>query len=69
MKKQRIKCKICGIECRSFGGLQSHVAQKHELKSKEYYDMYEKQKNEGICPECGKETSYQNISKGYLKDI
>lgn len=67
MNNEKIKCKICGIECKTIGGLQSHVSQKHKLKSKEYYDKYLKQEGEGVCPICGKETKYSNMLLGYNK--
>lgn len=66
--ENKIICYICNnFITNSMLGLLSHVAQKHKLSSKEYYDRYLKRDGEGICPVCGKETKFQNISKGYLK--
>lgn len=59
-------CKICDYESISNGGLQAHIAKVHKLKSKEYYDLYLKKEDEGICPTCGKPTKYRNITLGYL---
>lgn len=58
-----MKCKICGIEYNRLG---SHI-KIHNLTLKQYYDLYIRKFNEGICPICGKETSFFNISKGYAK--
>lgn len=57
-------CKICNKNVNSVG---SHVRQFHHLNVKDYYDKYLKQQNEGICPVCGKETTFRGITKGYLK--
>ena len=37
------------------------------MTSKQYYDLYMKKPNEGICPVCGKETKWQSFDRGYLK--
>ena len=58
-------CRICGRECVNNTGLVSHL-QKHNISSKEYYDRYLRKKDEGICPSCGKETTYYNIGYGYI---
>lgn len=61
-------CQLCG---RSFvsrdGAFANHLRLKHSITSKEYYDKYLKKPGEGICPVCGKETSFANISPGYAK--
>jgi len=59
------KCKICDVELSSFFNLSMHIIKYHKLKSKEYYDMYLKKINDGICVKCGKVTKFLNISKGY----
>lgn len=56
------KCLICGNDYQNLGG---HIKYVHNLKPKEYYDLYIKQPNEGLCPICGKETSFIKLSKGY----
>ena len=48
-------------------GLAYHVRTKHDLNSKDYYDKYLKQENEGKCLECGKQTSFRGIKYGYSK--
>jgi len=62
----KLNCKICGREFKNFVGLVSHI-QTHKISSKEYYDLYLKKENEGLCLECGKETYFKNINKGYCK--
>lgn len=46
-----------------YKGLSSHIRQKHRITSKEYYDIYFKQENEGICPICNKKTPFLKLSK------
>lgn len=62
-----IKCKICNQECSTTRGLAYHVRIAHNLNSKDYYDMYLKQENEGKCLECGKQTSFRGIKHGYSR--
>ena len=38
-------------------------------QSKDYYDKYLRNHNEGICQFCGKETMFASIVKGYPKNI
>jgi len=57
-------CKLCGIGCISES---KHAAHFHKINSKEYYDMFYKKENEGICPTCSKQTKYKNFSAGYYK--
>lgn len=59
-------CKICGFKVESFAGLAAHI-QVHKVKSKEYYDIYLKGKNEDICSLCKKKTKYISLNKGYKK--
>lgn len=60
----KTKCKICGKEIGN-KGLTSHFKNTHNISSKEYYDKYLKQENEGKCLECGKETKFIKFTKGY----
>lgn len=57
-----IKCLICNKQFKSRLG--SHIVT-HKITIKEYYDKYIRQSNEGICPICGKETSFLGLTKGY----
>jgi hypothetical protein len=59
-------CKVCGRECANYLGLSSHL-RTHKITSKEYYDRFLKKEGEGICPVCGKETSFINLREGYHK--
>lgn len=49
-------CAICNKECTS--KLMSHVKRIHKLSTKEYYDLYLKKDTDGICPICGKTTTF-----------
>ena len=56
-------CEICGREFENFG----HIFKSHNISINEYYDIYLKKENEGICLKCGKKTKYINVSIGYRK--
>lgn len=58
-----MRCLICGKECTKLG-ISRHVTS-HNISTKEYYDLYLKKPNEGICPICKKETNFLGISYGY----
>jgi len=60
-----MKCKICNRECKNFISVGSHIKD-HKLSAKEYYDKFVKE-DEGICPECGKETNFIGLNGGYRK--
>lgn len=60
-------CKICQKQIKSGCALAKHVHSKHDLLSQQYYDMYYKKENEGICPTCGKNTPFLKFTKGYQK--
>lgn len=55
------KCKICGVNSKKLG---LHL-KAHKISPKDYYDMYLKKENEGICPVCGKPTVFLGINYGY----
>lgn len=60
-------CKICNKKVDGCLGLASHIRRTHLISSKEYYDNYLKQPNEGICLICGNQTKFYRLGKGYLK--
>lgn len=61
-----MQCKICNAEIAN-KGLYRHLKMKHNISNKEYYDIYCKQPDEGICTVCGKNTPWLGIIKGYQK--
>lgn len=61
-----MKCLICGQILKSYKSYPGHLTAKHNFTTKEYYDLYLKKPNEGICI-CGKPTRFINLSKGYKK--
>ena len=63
-----IECQICYKKLVSSIALSQHLVKGHkELSIREYYDRYLKQKSdEGICPECKKETKFMGLG-GYQK--
>ena len=63
--KQLLTCKICGKQAKNLG---QHLYYSHpNISAKEYYDLYLKQPNEGVCATCGKPTVFRTIRKGYAK--
>lgn len=61
------QCKICEKECRNIMQLSLHVKFHHSLTPKQYYDKYLRKPDEGICPVCGQETTFDGIRDGYRK--
>lgn len=61
------KCKICGRSFEKRSGLGVHLKQTHDFTAKEYYDMYFKRKDEGLCCVCGKPTKFLDATNGYRK--
>lgn len=59
-----VKCRICEKECTTVRGLSFHI-RSHKISPKEYYDKFLKKEGEGVCPECGKETRFRGLGKGY----
>lgn len=59
-------CAICGLYI-SDRGSGSHLYHKHNISSKEYYDLYIKKENEEICnlPGCNNITPFLGLAKGY----
>jgi len=60
-------CKICEREFKNFISLGNHISRTHKINSRDYYDKFLKKENEEICPECGKETKFIDLGKGYCK--
>jgi len=60
-------CKICGYVGKSKQGFNTHITHKHHTTSKDYYDEFLKQLNDGICPSCGKNTTFRDMWYGYNK--
>ena len=61
-------CKICNKLFTSAASFSSHIKNYHKpLNIKQYYDLYLKKENEGICPVCGKPTKFECSTTGYKK--
>lgn len=54
-------CAICNKKCNK---LSNHIPI-HNITSKEYYDIYLKQPEEGYCKTCKNPTKYKSFMKGY----
>ena len=61
-----MKCEICSREFKNSRTLGIHISTTHKMSKQEYYDRFLKRdENEGKCLECGKETSFVTLVKGY----
>lgn len=61
-----MKCEICDREFESLRTLGIHISTTHGMSKQKYYDKFLKRdKNEGKCLECGKETDFITLVKGY----
>lgn len=61
-----MKCEICSREFKNSRILGIHVSTTHKMSKQEYYDSFlKKDENEGKCLECGKETGFVTLVKGY----
>lgn len=64
-----INCYICKESFTSVLKLMCHIKNHHNMTSKDYYDMYIKSYQDGICCVCGKNTRYINSSKRTKSDV
>lgn len=62
---KQVKCIMCSKIFNGFRGLGMHLQRSHDLSSKKYYDIFLKNINEGICIECGSDTSFLDLNQGY----
>lgn len=61
-----MKCEICNRKFESLRTLGIHISTTHGMSKQEYYDRFLKRdKNEGKCLECGKQTSFITLVRGY----
>lgn len=61
-----MKCEICDREFENPRTLGIHISTTHKMSKQEYYDRFLKRdENEGKCLECGKETDFITLVKGY----
>lgn len=60
-------CEICKETFNNLKGLSTHLNFTHKISSKDYYDKYLINLDEGKCSVCGVETTYRGLGVGYLK--
>lgn len=61
-----MKCEICNRKFKNSRTLGIHISTTHKISKQEYYDKFlKKDENEGKCLECGKETGFITLVKGY----
>lgn len=65
--KEKIYCKCCNTQTKYVIDLfpRYHLKKVHNLTLKEYYDLYFKKENEGICTVCSNETTFLSFKFGY----
>jgi len=61
-------CKICGKEFKNLKSLSTHFNSKHNIQSKDYYDLFMMNENGDKCSVCGKMTKFRGIGVGYLNN-
>lgn len=62
----KIICKLCYKQFKSISGLSAHITRVEPITTKEYYDKFLKQKDEGICLYCGQSTNFTGLG-GYSR--
>lgn len=66
-EQEKIVCQICNLSCNNLISLAKHL-KKHKISAKDYYDNYlKKSETDGVCCICSDQTSFYNLTKGYLK--
>ena len=62
-----VHCKICNAELKTNRSIGLHLRHNHpEWNMKKYYDTFYRKEKEGICPVCGKETTFITFRDGYF---
>lgn len=59
------QCKICNFTFKRKCMLAGHLINIHNKTVNEYYDIFYKKENDGICLVCGKQTNFNNLKLGY----
>ena len=62
-----IKCAECNFIIKSSLGFPAHLRAKHNLIIKDYYIKYFKDKSEGLCKYCSKDTKFIGMNQGFRK--
>jgi len=62
-----LQCKICFRICKNTRSLCNHITHSHKISLRNYYDIFLKTEDEGICVTCGRETRFTSLISGYRK--
>ena len=67
-----MECLICkhngmSVNIESGPKMTAHVRLHHNMDAKTYYDKYVATPDSGHCPECGADTRFISITRGYLE--
>lgn len=60
-----MKCEMCNREFKNSRTLGIHISTTHKMSKQEYYNKFLRKDDEGFCLECGKETDFVSLVKGY----
>lgn len=63
--KQLCTCLICNKNFTKYSALGFHVKMVHKVEVKKYYDEYLRKDKEGFCKNCGEDSNFESIGKGY----
>lgn len=63
MSNELFICKYCNRKFERLQSFSKHLKMYHNITLKEYYEKYYKKPGEGICPVCGKETTFVTFGK------
>lgn len=65
-KEKHIICKKCNLICYNYQTFSKHLKKEHNLSIKQYYNIYFKKSDEGICIVCNRSSDrFISFEKGY----
>lgn len=69
MNDKTINCLVCGKIFKNYNSLGHHIRPIHNMTNKEYYDVYLRESNVGICQceGCTNATKFRGLSIGYAQ--
>jgi len=68
-KNDKLQCQLCGDKFIRISELGKHLNKYHNyITTQEYYNTFIRKFDEGICPQCGKDTSFMGLEIGYTNE-
>ena len=65
MEKKKVKCELCGGFFEDGSGFGCHIRKTHNITTQSYYDAFLKKNGDGECENCGSQTSFWGLKRGY----